>query len=94
MAANCYQSIIGNLMYGQHSTYNKVLLIIIVCLRYFLSRTEDSIWFCEKFCSFVFSLLSGEEKGFDKTLCISPHTYGGSNHIMFAELGKEVSQIQ
>ena len=47
-----------------------------------------------KFFSFVFSLLSGQEKGFDKTLCVSPRTYGGSNHIRFAELGKEVSQIQ
>ena len=67
-------------------------------LRYF-SRTEDLkrfvlIWSCEKFCSFVFSLLSGQEKGFDKTLYVSPRTYGGLNHIRFAELGKEVSQIQ
>ena len=76
----------------------KVLLIIIVCVRYF-SRTEDlerfvSVWSCEKFCSFVFSLLSGQEKGFDKTLCISPRTYGGLNHIRFAELGKEVPVIR
>ena len=78
-------------------SHNQVLLIIIACLRYF-SRTEDlkrrfvSVWSCEKFCSFVFSLLSGQEKGFDKTLCISARTYGGLNHIRFAELGKEVSQ--
>ena len=68
---------------------NKILLIIIACLRYF-SRTEDlkrfvSVWSCEKFCSFVFSLLSGQEKGFDKTLCVSLRTYGGLNHIMFAK---------
>ena len=78
--------------------HNQVLLIIITCVRYF-SRTEDlkrfvSVWSCEKFCSFVFSLLSGKEKGFDKTFCVSPRTCGGSNHIRFAELGKEVSQIQ
>ena len=77
---------------------NKVLLIIIACLRYF-SRTEElkrfvSVWFREKFCPFVFSLLSGQEEGFDKTLCVSPRTYGGLNHIKFAKLGKEVSQIQ
>ena len=80
--------------------HNQVLLIIIACVRYF-SRTEDlerfefiSVWFCEKFCSFSFSLLSGQEKGFDKTLCISPCTYVGSNDIRLAEIGKEVSQIQ
>ena len=78
--------------------HNQVLLIIIACLRYF-SRTDDlkrfvSVWSFEKFCPFVFSLLFGQEKGFDKTLCISPCTYGGLNHIRFAELGKEVSQIQ
>ena len=64
-----------------------------------LSRTEDlerfvSVSSCEKFCSSVFSLLSGQEKGFDKTLCVPPHTYGGLNHIRFAELDKEVSQFQ
>ena len=52
--------------------HNQVLLIIIACLRY-LSRAEDlkrfvSVWSCEKFCAFVFSLLSGQKKGFDKTL--------------------------
>ena len=78
--------------------HNHVLLITIACLRYF-SRTENltrfvSVWSCEKFCSFLFSLLSGQEKGFDKKLCVSPRTYGGLNHIRFAELGKEVSQIQ
>ena len=78
--------------------HNQVLLIIMACLKYF-SRTEDlkrfvSVWSCEKFCSFVFSLLSGQEKGFDKTLCISQRTHGGLNHIIFTELGKEVSQIQ
>ena len=78
--------------------HNQVLLIIIACLRY-LSRTENfkrfvAVWFCETFCSFVFLLLSGQEKGFDKTLCVSPCTYGGLNHIRFAELGKEASQIQ
>ena len=78
--------------------HSQVLLIIIACLRYF-SKTEDlirfvSLWSCEKFCSFAFSLLSGQEKGFDKTLRVSPRTYGGVNHIRFAELGKEVSQIQ
>ena len=26
---------------------------------------------------FSLSLLSGQEKGFDKTLCVSPRTYGG-----------------
>ena len=75
--------------------HNQVLLIIIACLRYF-SRTEDlkrfvSVWSCEKFCSFVFSLLSSQKKGFDKTLRVSQRTYGGLNHIRFAELGKEVS---
>ena len=78
--------------------HNQVLLIINACLRYF-SRTEDlkrfvSVWSCEKFCSFVFSLVSGQEKGFDKMLCVSPHAFGGLNHIRFAELDKEVSQIQ
>ena len=78
--------------------HNQVLLIIIACVRYF-SRTEDlkrfvSVWSCEKFCSFMFSLLSGQEKGFDKTVSVSTRTYGGLNHIRFAELGKEVSQIQ
>ena len=78
--------------------HNKVLLIIIACLRYF-SRKEDlkrfvSVWSCEKFCSFVFSLLSGQEKGFDKTLSVSRRTYGGLKHIRFAESCKEVSQIQ
>ena len=78
--------------------HNQVLLIIIACLRYF-SRREDlkrfvSVWSGEKFCSFAFSPLSGQEKGFDKTLCVSPRTYDGLNHIRFAELGKEVSQIQ
>ena len=78
--------------------HKQVLLMIIAYVRYF-SRTEDlkrfvSVWSCEKFCSFVFSLLSGQEKGFDKTLCVSPRTYGELNHIRFAELGKEVSQIQ
>ena len=73
--------------------HNQVLLIIIACLRYF-SRAFVSVWSCEKFCSFVFSHFSGQEKGFDKTLCISPRTYDGLNHIRFAELGKEVSQIQ
>ena len=78
--------------------HNQVLLIIIACLRYF-SRTEDlkrfvSVWSCEMFCSFLFSLLFGQEKGFDKMLCVSPRTYGGLNHIRFAEIGKEVSQIQ
>ena len=78
--------------------HNQVLLIIIACLRYF-SRTEDlkrfvSVWPCGKFCSFVFSLLSGQEKVFDKTLFVSPRTYGGLNHIRFAELSKEDSQIQ
>ena len=76
--------------------YTHVLLIIIA--RYF-SRTDDlkrfvSVWSCEKFCSLVFSLLSGQEKGFDNKLCVSPRTYGGLNHIRFAELGKEVSPIQ
>ena len=42
----------------------------------------------------MFSLVSGQEKGFDKMLCISPHTYGGLNHIRLAESVKEVSQIQ
>ena len=78
--------------------HNQVLLIIIACLRYF-SRTDDlkrfvSVWPCEKFYSFVFSLLSGQEKGFEKTLCVSPRTYGGLNHIRFAELGKQISQVQ
>ena len=78
--------------------HSQVFLIIIDCLKYF-SRTEDlkrfvPVWSCEKFCSFVFSVLFGQEKGFEKTLCVSPRTYGGSNHIRFAELGKEVSQIQ
>ena len=77
---------------------DQVLLIIIACLRYF-SRNRGlkrfvSVWSCEMFCSFVFSLLSGQEKGFDEMLCVSPRTYGGLNHIRFAELGKEVSQIQ
>ena len=36
----------------------------------------------------MFAPLSGQEKRFDKTLCISPRTYGGLNHIRFAELGK------
>ena len=77
--------------------HNQALLIIIACLRY-LGRTEDvkrfvSVWSCEKFGSLVFSLSSGQKKGFDKTLCVSPRTYDGSNRIRFAELGKEVSQI-
>ena len=76
----------------------QALLIIIACLRNF-SRTEDlkrfvSVWSCEKFCSFAFSLLSGQQKGFDKTLGVSPRTYDGLNHIGFAKLGKEASQIQ
>ena len=77
--------------------HNQVLLIVIACLRYF-SRTEDlkdsSQFGLVK--SFVLSCFhfSGQENGFDKTLCISPRTYGGLNHIRFAELGKEVSQIQ
>ena len=66
---------------------------IIACLKY-SSRTDDlkrfvSVWSCEKFCSFVFSLVSGQEKGFDKTPCVSPHAYGGLNHIRFAELVKK-----
>ena len=78
--------------------HNQVLLIIIACVRYF-NRTEDlkrfiSVWSSEKFCSFVFSLLSGQEKGFDKKLCVSQRTNGGLNHIRLAELGKEVSEIQ
>ena len=74
--------------------HNQVLLIINACLTYF-SRTEDLKRFISV-CSFVFSLslLSGQEKGFDKMLCVSSRTYGGLNHIRFAELGKEVSQIQ
>ena len=78
--------------------HNQVLLIIIACLRYF-SGTENlkrfvSVWSCEQFCSFVFLILPSQEKGFDKRLCVSPRTYGGLNHIRFADLGKEVSQIQ
>ena len=42
----------------------------------------------------MFSLLSSQEKGFDKRLYISLRTYGGLNHIRFAKLGKEVSVIR
>ena len=78
--------------------HNQVLLIIIACLRYF-SRTEDlkdssQFGLVKSVVLSCFSLLSGQEKGFDKTLCGSPRTYGGSNHIRFAALGKEVSEIQ
>ena len=78
--------------------HNQVLLMIIACSRYF-SRTEDlkrfvSVLSCEKFCSLLFLLLSGQEKSFDKMLCVSPRTYSGLNHIRFAEVGKEVSKIQ
>ena len=77
--------------------HNQVLLIIIACLRYF-SRAADSkrlvsVWSYEKSNSFI-SVLCGQEKGFDKTLCVTPCTYGGSNHIRFAELGKEVLQFR
>ena len=41
----------------------------------------------------MFSLLSGQEKAFDKTLCVLPRTYGGLNHIRFAELSKEVHKF-
>ena len=69
-------------------------------LRYF-SRAKNlkrlvSVWSCNNLCSFLFlsSILCCQEKGFDKTLCVSPSTYRGSNHIRFAESGKEVLQIQ
>ena len=46
--------------------HNQVLLIIIACLKYY-SRAEDlkrfvSVWSCEKFCSFVFSLFLVKRK--------------------------------
>ena len=55
--------------------HSQVLLIIIACLRYF-SGTEDlkrfiSVWSCEEFCSFVLTFSPGQEKGFDKMLCVS-----------------------
>ena len=57
--------------------HNHVLLIIIDCLRYF-NRTEDlkrfvSVWSCEKFCSFVFSLLSGKRKTFTRRSAFYAH---------------------
>ena len=78
--------------------HNQVLLIIIASLKYF-SRTEDLkeirlslvLW---KVLLFRVLTFTGQEKGFDKTLWVSPRTYGGLNYIRFAELGKEVSQIQ
>ena len=77
--------------------HNQVLLIIIACLRYF-SRTEDlqrfvSVWSCEKFCYFVFSLLLVKRTALT-TRSPYHHTHGGLHHIRFAELGKEVSEIQ
>ena len=69
--------------------HNQVLLVI-ACLTHF-SKTEDlkrflSVWSFEKLCSFVFSLLSGQKEGFDKTLTF--------HQCRIRQLGKEVSQIQ